>query len=69
MKTPTVEKIHLISIYEPKMPRTYHAKKPTFGNLNSLVAHHINGLKESTFSTWHVRNKYNSTLKRPLTFS
>jgi hypothetical protein len=64
-----IEKIHLVLIYELGMLKIRCAKNPTFGNLDSLVAHHINKSKTSTFSTWNLWNKDNSTLKRPLVTS
>ncbi len=62
----TIEKIYLILIYEPMMPNFSHAKKPTFGNLDWLANHHINGSRPFAFSTWKLQNKDNLTLKRPL---
>ncbi len=40
-------------------------KKPTFGNLDSLIDHHINKSRPFSFSTWKVQSKDNSILKRP----
>jgi hypothetical protein len=48
------------------MPKIYHAKKPTFGNLDSLTNHHINRSNAYAFSTWNLQNKNNSALKKPL---
>jgi hypothetical protein len=42
-------KIYLISICGSGMPIICRAKKPTFQNMDSLVAHHINGSRPSTF--------------------
>ncbi len=66
MSMPTIEKIHSILIYEPMMPKFCCAKKPTFGNLDWLANHHINGSRPFAFSTWKLQNKDNLTLKRPL---
>ncbi len=63
---PTTKKICLILICRPKMLKICCAKKPTFGNLNSLTNHHINKLGPFT---WNIQNKYSSTLKRPLVAS
>ncbi len=57
MSTPTIQKIHLVSIYELKMPIICCAKKVTFGNLNSLATHHINGSRPYAFSMWNSQNK------------
>jgi hypothetical protein len=64
--TRVIEKIHLVLIYELEMLKICCAKNPTFGNLDSLVTHHINKSKTSTFSTWNLQNKDNSALRRPL---
>ncbi len=66
MITPTTKKFHLILICEFKMPKIRHAKKSTFGNLDSLIDHHINKSRPFAFSTWKVQSKDNSILKRPL---
>jgi len=66
VNTPVIEKIHLVLIYELEMFKICCAKNPTFGNLGSLVAHHINESKTSTFSTWNLQNKDNLALRRPL---
>jgi len=58
-----------ISIYELGMQKIYHANKPTFGNLDWLLAHHFNGSSPFAFFTWNMQNKESSTLRRPLDFS
>ncbi len=65
MSTPAMEKIHLVSIYELGMPKIYHAKKPTFESLDSLIDHQIKGSRPSLFSTLNLRKKGSSVLKRP----
>ncbi len=64
MSTLATKKIHLISICELGMPKICCAKKPTFGNLDSLATHHINGSRKSTFSTCNLWNKGNLDLRR-----
>jgi len=64
VSTLTMEKIHSISIYEYGMPKICCAKKPIFGNLDSLTYHQIKGSRPSIFSTLNLRNKNSSTLKR-----
>ncbi len=69
MSIHATEKIHSISICEPRMPKIYRAKKLAFGNLDSLTNHHIKGSRPSTFSTLNQQNKDSSTLRRPLVAS
>ncbi len=64
MSTFAMEKIRSISICESRMPKIYRAKSPIFGNLDSLIDHHIKGSRPSTSSTFNLRNKDNSTLRR-----
>jgi len=53
-------------ICELEMPKIYHAKNPTFGNLDSLTNHYISRSNAYAFSAWNLQNKNNSALKRPL---
>jgi hypothetical protein len=46
------------------MPKICHAKKPIFGNLNTLTNHQIKGSRPSIFSTLNLKKIYNSALKR-----
>ncbi len=64
VNTPIMEKIRSVSICEPEMPIICCAKEPMFGNLDSLATHRIKKSTKSTFSTWNLRNKNNSILKR-----
>jgi hypothetical protein len=45
MSTHAMEKVCSISICELRMPKLCHAKKSTFGNLDSLTDHQIQRIK------------------------
>jgi hypothetical protein len=64
-----MKKIHLVSIYEPRMFKICHVKKSTFENLDLLINHQIKGSRPSTFSTLNLNNKDRLVLKRPLVAS
>jgi hypothetical protein len=46
-----IEIINFILICEPKMLKTFCAKKFAFGNMASLLDHHFRGSNPSTFYT------------------
>ncbi len=55
-------KIISISICDPTIPITWHAKYPMFGNYRWCFAHQMKGLKASTCTTILLKNE-NSTLR------
>jgi len=62
IKTPTRLNILSISIWDPKIPRTYLARKPTFGNLPSWVFHQTSGFAHIDGGIANLWNKNNSPI-------
>jgi hypothetical protein len=53
-------KTHLVSIYEPRIPKFCFARKPTFGNWLSCMYHQANGSAHIDEGIESLLNKDNS---------
>jgi len=62
VNTPTRLKINLVFIYEPKIPKIYFVRKPTFGNKPSCICHQVNEYAHVDEEINNFLNKDNSLM-------
>ncbi len=65
IKIPTMLKILLVSIWDPRISKIYWTTKDTFTNRASWIFHQIKGNIESSSFTCTWGNKFNSFMNNP----